>query len=328
MSTSLAVMRTSLKENEKQIIAKLGGMIGWEYFCSAFLTMFNKNTALRDCTPVSLIAALLDAAQLRLIPDGVLGEAYLVPYGGKATLIPGYKGLIQLCLRSGLVKKIGAKLVYENDFFEYEFGLDEKCKLIPTEKEPGKIRGAFYLFEMSDGVRGFDFWSYTKLMDHKNKFAKGLSKKDHKGNFTSPWVLHEESMIFKTMIRVATNVLPKSIESLQMLNKREDRIDLGLGLDDGTIDITPEESGKKLDADKDNLDNLHKENPKDDIPIDSGRSDVTISVDQETAFCDRVSERGIKTMVVIKFLKKNGFSDPSKITTEDYELIMEGLNHI
>jgi len=131
------------------------------------------------------------------------------------------------------------------------------------------------------------------------------------------------------MIRTATNLLPKSIESLQMLNKREDRIDLGLSLDDGLIEETPEERRIRLEKDKDNLDNMHDDDdPNKDIPMGDGPGDGTITVDQETAFRDRVNERGIKATAVIKYLKKNGFSDPSKITTEDYELVMKGLDLI
>ena len=242
----LARIGGMLQQNQKRITAKLGSMINWEYFCSAALTMIEKNAALAKCSDASLIRAMLDAAQLRLIPDGVLGEAYLVPYGPSAVLVPGYKGLIQLCLRSGLVRKIGARVVYKNDFFDYEYGMDEKCTHRPTEDDPGEMRGVYGIFEMADGVKGFEYWPYKKLMNHKLKFAKGLTKKDKSGNFTSPWVTNEESMCLKTVIRSITKNLPKSVEDISKLNAIEDRMEMGLDLSDGAIDVDvsdAEESG-------------------------------------------------------------------------------------
>lgn len=347
MSTALVQIGNALRKNEKRITAKLGGMIKWDYFCSAFLTCVEKNPALADCTEASLIKALLDASQLRLIPDGVLGEAYIVPYGKTATLIPGYKGLIQLCLRSKLVKKIGARVVYENDLFKYEYGMNEACIHIPTEEEPGAIRGAYGTFEMSDGVKGFEFWPYKKLMNHKIKFAKGLDKKDRNGKYTSTWRTNEEAMIFKTVIRSITKILPKSIEDISVVNAIEDGIDLDLA-DTEFKEISQEkfdESKKKMDDQKPNLDALKDAKPAvgiadesaeppedDDIPLGDPpeQTDEPELIDeaQNSAFQARFRELKITTKEIIKYLKKNGFSETSRITKEQYDLMMLGLEEI
>jgi len=349
MSTDLVQIGNALKRNEKRITAKLGGMIKWEYFCSAFLTCIEKNPALADCTEASLIKALLDASQLRLIPDGVLGEAYIVPYGRTATLIPGYKGLIQLCLRSKLVKKIGARIVYQNDLFKYEYGMNEACIHVPTEEEPGEIRGAYGIFEMSEGVKGFEFWPYKKLMNHKIKFAKGLDKKDRSGKFTSPWRTHEEAMIYKTVIRSITNILPKSIEDISRVNAIEDGIDLDLA-DVVDIEIAKEkkaETAKVLDDQKPNLDALKDKKPgsgiadasaepppmEDDIPLGDSPPEQThepelIDENQISAFQARFRELNITTAAIIKYLKKNKFAETSQITKEKYDLMMLDLEEL
>jgi len=339
ITQSLTKIGNALAKNEKRITAKLGGMIKWEYFCSAFLTSIEKNPALADCTEASLIKAVLDASQLRLIPDGVLGEAYIVPYGKTATLIPGYKGLIQLCLRSKLVKKIGARIVYKNDLFSYEYGMNEACKHIPTEEEPGEIRGAYATFEMSDGVKGFEFWPYKKLMDHKIKFSKGLDRKDRSNNYTSPWRTNEEAMITKTVLRSITKVLPKSIEDISRVNAIEDGIDLDLA-DTEFKEINQEKlaaSKKILDDQEPNLDALKNAGAAleeggdpagsgDDLPIDSTETKTElITQDQATVFMDRARELKLPTKTVIKLLKDNGFSDTSVITKEKYEVLMLGL---
>ena len=349
MTQSLTKIGNALQSNEKRIKAKLGGMIKWEYFCSAFLTSIEKNPALADCTEVSLIKAVLDASQLRLIPDGVLGEAYIVPYGKTATLIPGYKGLIQLCLRSKLVKKIGARIVYQNDLFKYEYGMNEACVHIPTEEDPGMIRGAYAVFEMSDGVKGFEFWPYKKLMDHKFKFAKGLDKTDRSGKHTSPWVTNEEAMITKTVLRSVTKILPKSIEDISTVNAIEDGINLDLADAEfkEIIDEKKVETAKVLDDQKPNLDAL-KDAPSDatppadgemvgdppnfddDLPLGKAPEETAkpefISTDQYTAFSDKVRELKIPTKIVVKFLKDNGFPDPTEITKDKYGSIMLGLD--
>lgn len=335
----LALIRNSLHANQKQITAKLGGMIKPEYFCSAFLTMVEKNPMLADCTEASLVRAVLDAAQLRLITDGVMGEAYIVPYGRTAQMIVGYKGLIQLCLRSGLVKKIGARIVYENDFFEYEYGMNEACKHIPTEGDPGNIRGAYGTFEMSDGVKGFEFWPYTRLMLHKEKFAKGLDKKDKNGKYTSPWRTNEEAMIFKTVIRSITKLLPKSIEELQKADQIEKRINPEL---EEAIDIELskkeiKQSKQNLDAEKNEIQNAIVDDVavEDDIPIadapptpEPEEKGEFFTVDEQTAFNDRVRELKIPSSRLVKFLKDNGWKDTAKIPRWKYTVAMQVLDNI
>lgn len=347
MSESLVNIGNSLKKNEKRIAAKLGGMIKWEYFCSAFLTMVEKNPMLAQCSEASLVRAVLDAAQLRLIPDGVLGEAYLVPYGKTATLIVGYKGLIQLCLRSGQVKKISARMVYENDYFKYEYGMNEACTHIPTEEEAGQVRGAYAVFEMADGVKGFEFWPYKKLMNHKIQYSKGLDKKDSKGKYTSPWRTNEEAMILKTTLRSITKLLPKSIEEISQANAIEDVVSLKT---DEAIDVEISKpampitgsSTDNLDALKDKVDAQDHEcigtppdlnpgiadegaEPPDDIPI---ADPELINGDELKAFLDKSRSLGITTKALVTFVKNNGFNEADRITKDKIDGMIKGLTEI
>ncbi|WP_202630600.1 recombinase RecT, partial [Deinococcus alpinitundrae] len=88
------------------------------------VTEFRKNPMLKECTPESLLGAVMQAAQVGLEPDA-LGSAYLVPYYNKnknvkeVQLQIGYKGLIELVRRSGQVTSIVANEVYENDEFDF-----------------------------------------------------------------------------------------------------------------------------------------------------------------------------------------------------------------
>ena len=339
-NNKLVVIGNALAESKNRIIAKLGDHIKWEYFCSTFLTAVEKNYALLDCTETSLVKAALDASQLRLITDGVLGQAYIVPYGKTATFIIGYKGLIELCLRSGLVKKIGARVVYEKDKFDFQYGDDPYCRHKPTLEEAGDVVAVYATYEMADGVKDFEVWPYPKLMEHKFKYAKGLDKKDKKGNWTSPWRTNPEPMMLKTVIRSITKMLPKAIEDLGRLAKIEFETKKSEIIEMELSKGQYEASKKALDDKKPNLDALKNEKPKvgiadasaeppddDDIPIEDS-SPQLIDEEQNAAFQARFRELKITTANIIKYLKKNDFADTSKITKERYELMFLGLDEI
>jgi len=268
-----------------------------------------------------------------LITDGVLGQAYIVPYGKTATFIIGYKGLIELCLRSGLVKKIGARVVYEQDKFDFQYGDDPYCRHKPTLEQAGEVIAVYATYEMADGVKDFEVWPYPKLMDHKIKYAKGLDIKDKKGNWTSPWRTNPESMMLKTVIRSITKMLPKAIEDLGRLaqiefaTKKAEIIEMELSK--GRY----EASKKALDDEKPDVELLKDKDksPADDLPLDSVPQETKkdlITTDQFTVFLDKAKELKIPTKKLVEFAKKNGFDDASQITPDKYDGMLEGLEHL
>ena len=104
-----------------------------ERFTRIALSALNNTPQLQQCTPMSFIAALLNAAQLGLEPNTPLGQAYLIPYKNKGNMECqfqiGYKGLIDLAYRNGQMQTIQAQEVYENDLFEYEYNDNFSIKL-------------------------------------------------------------------------------------------------------------------------------------------------------------------------------------------------------
>lgn len=107
-----------------------------ERFTRIALSALNNTPALQKCTPMSFLAALMNAAQLGLEPNTPLGQAYLIPYKNKGVLECqfqiGYKGLIDLAYRNGQMQTIQAQAVYENDEFSYEYGLEPKLSHRPA----------------------------------------------------------------------------------------------------------------------------------------------------------------------------------------------------
>ena len=100
-----ADVRALLDRAKGQIAAALPSHIKAEHMIRVAFTSILKTPALLECDQKTLIGAVIEAAQLGLEPDGITGHAYLVPYGKKCQLIPGYKGLIRLARQSGEVTR-------------------------------------------------------------------------------------------------------------------------------------------------------------------------------------------------------------------------------
>ena len=162
------------------------------YISSVLLLIKNSdNKALQNCTPESIVIAALRAATLKLSVDPAHKHAYLVPYGGKATLIVGYKGLIEMATRTGLYRYIHAAEHKPGMGVEID-PFTGKPALIIDDDLPG---GWSASFEMLNGYSKTVFMSYQQIEEHKKKFAKGYDHKD------STWVTNPKAMQRKTLIR-------------------------------------------------------------------------------------------------------------------------------
>ena len=120
----VASVRDLLDKSKTQIALALPRHMSADRLLRVAMTSVQRNPKLLDCTHLSLIAAIIQSAQLGLEPDDLLGHAYLVPFKTTVVLIPGYKGLISLSRRSGEIKAVYARTVYEKDHFKISFGID------------------------------------------------------------------------------------------------------------------------------------------------------------------------------------------------------------
>ena len=180
-------------------------------FVSAIISAVNANPNLARCSNGSILNAALLGYSLKLSHSPQLGQYYFVPYQNKGILEAqfqlGYRGLIQLAIRSGYYKKINALAIKEGELISYDpLNEDIVVKLIddPEARENAKTIGYYGMFEYTNGFRKCVYWSAAKMEAHKNKFAKSKNV----------WAANYEAMALKTVIR---NLLSKwGIMSIDM----------------------------------------------------------------------------------------------------------------
>lgn len=197
-----------------------------ERFTRMVTTAITITPKLQDCTPESFIGSMLEAAQLGLEPNTPLGQAYLIPYGNKCQFQIGYKGMMDLAYRSGEIKNIEAHVVYENDEFEFEYGLNSNLKHVPTLEEKGKAIWVYAIYRLNNGGYGFEVMSYNECLQHGKKYSKTYNN--------GPWKTNPEEMAKKTMIKKVLKYAPMKSDFI-IADERE-------------IVFNPEDSTLKIDT--------------------------------------------------------------------------------
>jgi recombination protein RecT len=192
-----------IKSYEKEIAKALPSVITAERFSRIATTAVTQNPALATCTPQSFIGAMLTAAQLGLEPNTPLGQAYLIPYGSNCSFQLGYRGLIELAHRSGDIKSIEAHVVYANDDFDFEFGLDPKLKHKPAKGNRGDVTWVYAVYHTKDEGYGFEVMSVDDINRHRAKYSKAKN---------SPWDTAWDEMAKKTVIKRVLKYAPLKTE--------------------------------------------------------------------------------------------------------------------
>ena len=200
---------------EPEIKKALPSVITPERFTRMALSALNTTPKLMECSQMSFLAALMSAAQLGLEPNTSLGQAYLIPFINKGKLECqfqiGFKGMIDLVYRNSQVQTIQAQCVYENDYFEYELGLNSKLIHRPALKERGNLVLVYALFKLSNGGYGFEVMSKTDLDAHAERYSKGYSSS------YSPWKTNYEEMAKKTVIKKVLKYAPLKTEFVRAM---------------------------------------------------------------------------------------------------------------
>jgi|SRR5690625_1101157 len=140
-------------------------------FMSSLLNLYSNDAYLQKTEPMSIVTSALVAATLDLPIDKNLGYAWIVPYGNKATFQLGYKGYVQLALRTGQYKNINVIEVYEGELVKWD-RLTEEIELDFEKRESDKVIGYTGYFELINGFRKTVYWSKEEVEKHRKKFSK------------------------------------------------------------------------------------------------------------------------------------------------------------
>ena len=193
---------------KNQINSIVGGKNGTR-FISSVVSAVNNNPALQECTNQSILAAALLGESLNLSPSPQLGQYYMVPFDDKekgkvAQFQLGYKGYIQLAIRSGQYKKLNVLSIKEGELIRFDPLNEEiEVQLIEDEeqREQAATIGYYAMFEYVNGFRKALYWSKKKMEAHALKYSKGYASDKRKGTAWTFWSRDFDGMAYKTMLR-------------------------------------------------------------------------------------------------------------------------------
>lgn len=166
------------------------------------MNVVRNNIELLNSDHSSFWGAIYQVLNLGLRPDGIMGEAYMVPIGGQVKLFIGYKGLIALARRSGEIAKVTASVAREGDAFSYQMGDNESIEHAPAtgmDRASSPITQAYVIVTLNNGEKVRAVMDRSELEEHKHKHARGANRKD------SPWNTSFEQMALKTVIKKLFN---------------------------------------------------------------------------------------------------------------------------
>ena len=175
-------------------------------FITAITSAVSNNPALQECDASTILSAGLLGEGLNLSPSPQLGQYYLVPFNDNkngrkvAQFQLGYKGYIQLAIRSGQYKKLNVLAIKEGELVKYN-PLEEEIEVNLIEddeiREATPTIGYYAFFEYNNGFKKAMYWSKKKMEAHALKYSKGYAAK--KG-YTF-WEKDFDGMAYKTMLR-------------------------------------------------------------------------------------------------------------------------------
>lgn len=195
----------AVKQRINQVI---GGKDG-QRFISAVVSAVQTNPALQECTNQSILSAALLGESLKLSPSPQLGQYYMVPFndrerGKVAQFQLGYKGYIQLAIRSGQYKKLNVLAIKAGELVKFDPLNEEiEVKLIEDEeqREAAETIGYYAMFEYTNGFRKALYWSKKKMEAHALKYSQGYKNDKKKGTAYTFWSKDFDGMAYKTMLR-------------------------------------------------------------------------------------------------------------------------------
>lgn len=201
-----AALRENLEANLPQLLAVLPRGVRAEALASATMTAALDNPKLLDCSPLSMLRAVIKMATLGLRP----GEtADLVPIGNKVECWVRVKGVVDLAKRAGAIQWAREGFVCEGDVFEHEeretgTHFRHTAKASP-KPDASNVTHVYAVLTLPTGLRVFEVWPIERVLAHKAKHAKDTGP-------GSVWGKHPLPMMAKTVVKAALRFAPLSPE--------------------------------------------------------------------------------------------------------------------
>ena len=192
---------------------------------------------LAKAEPKSVIAAAFTAASMDLSISPALGQAHIVPYSAKgsqpvAQFQMGYKGYIQLALRTGQYRAINDFVVYEGEVESYN-PMSGQLVYSPEKRTSDKVVGYAFYFELLNGFQKVAYWTKARVEEHAKKYSKSYN------SAASPWKSEFDSMALKTVI--SATLRKYGILSVEMAQAVES--DGAIKADIDEVQIFPDQAG-------------------------------------------------------------------------------------
>lgn len=191
-------------------------------YVAAITSAVATNPALQECDAATILAGSLLGESLNFAHSPQLGQYYLVPFDDKrrgckvAQFIMGYRGFLQLAIRSGKYKRINVLPIKQGELKHYsrltgEIEVEEIQDDMVRESTP--TMGYYAMFELTDGFRKEIYWSYEKMLAHADRYSAAFSAVKYKElldgkvperdlwKYSSFWYKDFDAMACKTMLR-------------------------------------------------------------------------------------------------------------------------------
>lgn len=210
-----------------QIARALPKHLTLDRFMRLAVTVLRQRSDLAACNTLSIIGSIVEASQLGIELDPVLGHGYLVPFRSKddktkrCVFIPGYKGFIHLMRNSGLVHNVNAEVVCKGEQIEINLGMQRefihKPDIMLDRNDRELWLGAYATVTFFVGEPDFEFMNQSAILAIKARSPA----KDYNGNVTGPWKTDEAEMWKKTAIRRVSKRMPLSPNTLNLVHMAE-----------------------------------------------------------------------------------------------------------
>lgn len=233
----------NIKQKFNEVLDK-----GAPAFVTSILSLVKSTPQLAAADPKTVISAAMTAATLKLPINPNLGFAYIVPYKDTATFQMGYKGYIQLAMRTGQYKTINASAVYEGQIEDVDFVTGE---IIRGKKKSDKVVGYVAYFELINGFSKMVYMTHEEMLHHAMTYSQAYKYDKKNGKKSSVWTTNFEAMGLKTVLK-------------QLISKY------------GIMSIDMQGAGLETALSADSTDDMYDRTPQNVTPLEAAADAQTI----------------------------------------------------